>query len=315
MQDIHAYIPGIMLGASESVDVIAAKSAARYVGGFPGGDMLAIVDQRLSRRAILADPDTWIGDSDDSSAHLYRKTYKEFLDRLMKLQWEIRIIGGLATNDCIIVDGQVAVVSDPRVGLYRNVPTYYRIDRADIVKEIQTQFNRFWTEAENIGLLFEDMFLSSVPHVAEAIITVSEKRWGDLIAYLAEHPEQMRGLSPRSFEELVAELLVRDGMEVQLTQASKDGGRDILAMTSTEMGKHLYLVECKRYADENKVGVSIVRSLYGVVEFEKATKGIIVTTSDFTRGAIEFGKMVESRMDLKNYGSLSKWLRVYGRVG
>jgi hypothetical protein len=49
-----------------------------------------------------------------------------------------------------------------------------------------------------------------------------------------------------------------------------------------------FLIECKRYAPSHKVGVELVRALYGVRMHEKATKGILATTSTFTHGAKAF---------------------------
>jgi restriction system protein len=46
------------------------------------------------------------------------------------------------------------------------------------------------------------------------------------------------------------------------------------------------LIECKRYADT--VDVGIVRELYGVVNSEKANRGVLVTSGRFTHDAQKF---------------------------
>ena len=43
-------------------------------------------------------------------------------------------------------------------------------------------------------------------------------------------------MSPRGFEELVAEMLSRLGYEVTLTPASRDGGKDIYAARRDHLG-------------------------------------------------------------------------------
>lgn len=90
-------------------------------------------------------------------------------------------------------------------------------------------------------------------------------------------------LDSRSFEHLIERLYNEIGYETQLTQAQNDKGRDVIAKNS-ESGKleHL-LVECKRYS--TPVNVKVARALLGVVSDEKVNKGVIVTTSRFTRGA------------------------------
>ena len=47
-------------------------------------------------------------------------------------------------------------------------------------------------------------------------------------------------VSPHKFEELITELLEREGMNVHLTPKTRDGGRDILASLNTAVGEHLY---------------------------------------------------------------------------
>lgn len=95
-------------------------------------------------------------------------------------------------------------------------------------------------------------------------------------------------MDSRSFEHLVERLYDELGYETQLTKSQKDKGRDVIAK-NTKLGKmeHL-LVECKRY--NNPVGVEIARALLGVVSDEKVNKGVIVTTSRFTRGAKELAR-------------------------
>lgn len=135
----------------------------------------------------------------------------------------------------------------------------------------------------------------------------------ELIKRLASRPELMRSLHPRKFEELIAELLRDRGYEVQLTPSSKDGGRDILAIKREDIGCALTLVECKRYAEGNRVGVDVVRGLYGVVSAENATKGLIATTSYFTSGAKAFRDRVQYRLSLADFDVLQSMLHDFRR--
>lgn len=138
------------------------------------------------------------------------------------------------------------------------------------------------------------------------VISANEK----LLRMVRRDPRSVYNLSPREFEELVAELLDQQGYEIALTPPSKDGGFDMYAARKDGLGEFLYLVECKRYALDHRVGVEIVRGLYGVVEKEKASAGIVVTTSHFTKGAHEFQRSVSHRMSLRDYIHLQQWLGV-----
>jgi restriction system protein len=121
-------------------------------------------------------------------------------------------------------------------------------------------------------------------------------------------PAAMRNMASREFEELIAELLSRQGFYVELTPPTKDGGFDIFAAQHTDLGKFLFLGECKRYSETNRVGAEIVRALHGVVQQHKATAGIIATTSFFTSGAASFQRTVEHQMSLRDYIDIQNWI-------
>lgn len=137
------------------------------------------------------------------------------------------------------------------------------------------------------------------------VMEVSE----ELLHRLSENPSLVYELSPRKFEEVVTELLSRQGYEITITPLTRDGGKDIYASQKTALGSFLYIVECKRYAPDNPVGVGLLRKLYGVVEAEKATAGILATTSFFTKPAKEFQKQIEFRVSLQDYLGIQKWLK------
>jgi CheY-like chemotaxis protein len=124
-------------------------------------------------------------------------------------------------------------------------------------------------------------------------------------------PSQLRRLMPsREFEELIAWLWNKLGYEVELTARTRDGGRDIIAIRKAETYDRV-LIECKRYAPENKVGVGLVRSLYGVLESEKATKAVLTTTSTFTEDAKIFLEHNKWRLEGHDFDRIVDWLRKF----
>src|SRR5215216_5530600 len=90
--------------------------------------------------------------------------------------------------------------------------------------------------------------------------------------YLSRHPERLYDLSPRRFEELVADILQDMGLDVQLTKATRDGGFDIYAYFRHEVSSFVMLVECKRWAPHNPVGIDIIQRLYGIQQTQQANK-------------------------------------------
>lgn len=132
-----------------------------------------------------------------------------------------------------------------------------------------------------------------------------------LIRALATTPLDIYGLSSREFERLIAELLARQGWEVQLTASTRDGGYDIFGISWDSNGTpSSCIVECKRYASHRKVGVEIVRSLYGVKESlrGRVDSALLATTSGFTRGARAFRSSVYN-LDLADHDLIVDWIR------
>jgi restriction system protein len=123
-----------------------------------------------------------------------------------------------------------------------------------------------------------------LPAATPKIITVQNQ----LALDLKRRPSDVHKINPREFEELIAELLSDMGLEVKLTPKANDGGRDILAFIHSGIGKHLCLVEAKKYREDRKVGIGLVRSLYGVLTDEHANSAMMVTTSSFTKPAQQF---------------------------
>jgi restriction system protein len=114
------------------------------------------------------------------------------------------------------------------------------------------------------------------------------------------------------FEHLVREIFEKEfkssGGEVRVTQASRDGGVDAVAFDPDPIRGGKIVIQAKRYA--NTVGVSAVRDLYGTVMNEGASKGILVTTSDFGPDAYAFVR--DKPLTLLNGANLLHLLERHG---
>lgn len=131
--------------------------------------------------------------------------------------------------------------------------------------------------------------------------------------YFQKHPDKLYDLEPRKFEELIASILEDLGFSVELTKATRDGGKDIIASVRTAITSFLIYVECKRYAPENKIGVGLVREVLGVHSLRKPAKSMIVTTSFFTKDAVKEANTFENQLDLKDFNNIKEWLQRYER--
>ena len=95
---------------------------------------------------------------------------------------------------------------------------------------------------------------------------------------------------PREFELQVAQALQARGLSVEVTGGAGDEGVDIIARDPAPVTGGTYLVQCKRYAPDRKVGVAEVRELYGALQEKRASKGILATTASFTTPAVRFAE-------------------------
>jgi restriction system protein len=114
----------------------------------------------------------------------------------------------------------------------------------------------------------------------------------DVLSSLEQRPNLME-LTPGEFEALITNLFERMGLETRMTQASRDGGVDCVAYDPRPIFGGKVVIQAKRY--KGTVGVSAVRDLFGTMQNEGASKGILVTTSGYGKASFEFadGKPLE----------------------
>lgn len=114
------------------------------------------------------------------------------------------------------------------------------------------------------------------------------------------------------FEHLVRQLFAKvfssPGAEVHVTQASRDGGVDAIALDPDPIKGGKIVIQAKRYT--GTVTVSAVRDLYGTVVNEGANRGILVTTSDYGPDAYRFAQ--GKPLTLLNGGNLLSLLSEHG---
>ncbi|MBB3049954.1 restriction system protein [Prauserella isguenensis] len=112
-------------------------------------------------------------------------------------------------------------------------------------------------------------------------------------------------MSPTEFEHLVRQLFEATGMGAWTTQASHDGGVDAVAVNEDPIVGGLCVVQAKRY--RSAVPAEAVRSLAGVVEDRRASRGVLVTTSWFGPSARAFARR-NGRIQLIEGGELKHLL-------
>lgn len=116
-------------------------------------------------------------------------------------------------------------------------------------------------------------------------------------------------LSWREFEQLIANMLEAEGYRVELMKGSKDGGVDVVAIKdlgNTGLFKSVW--QAKKHRLDRKVGLSLVRELADTRLEHGASKGIIVTTSFLTSGALERVERDQYLLGKVDRADLDRWI-------
>ena len=123
--------------------------------------------------------------------------------------------------------------------------------------------------------------------VVGAVVSVlGQRKRTALVGQVAESASRaaLGEMTWREFEGLVHEAFRLQGYSVRrLGGDGPDGGVDLVL----DRGSEKVLVQCKQWR-AMRVGVSVVRELYGVMAARGAAAGIVVTAGSFTSDAIEF---------------------------
>jgi len=112
-------------------------------------------------------------------------------------------------------------------------------------------------------------------------------------------------LSPQRFERVILDLLAAMGFgggnlaNGHMTKTTGDGGIDGI-IHEDALGLDAVYVQAKRYAPDNKVSRPDIQRFVGSLTGEGATKGVFVTTSDFSKEAQDFVTRVQHRIVLIN---------------
>lgn len=132
------------------------------------------------------------------------------------------------------------------------------------------------------------------------------------VAHLIDDSVNIAAMDWQEFEHLIREIFEKEfssgGGEVKITRASRDRGVDAIAFDPDPIRGGKIVIQAKRYT--NSVDVAAARDLYGTVVNEGATKGILVTTSDYGPDAYAFAK--DKPLTLLNGSNLLHLLAKHG---
>lgn len=129
-----------------------------------------------------------------------------------------------------------------------------------------------------------------------------EAAWKQIRAELeSELLDQVMQMSPGRFEQLVVEVLVAMGYGGQHADAARtigqsgDGGIDGI-IDEDPLGLETIYLQAKRW--DGVVGRPEIQKFAGALQGRRARKGVFITTSSFSREAVDYAGRIENRIVL-----------------
>lgn len=192
----------------------------------------------------------------------------------------------------------------------KNLPSTFQIDDHS---EYLSKWDARGMKVNELEVRLADKLLLYDAHADLAAWNRIEPRLIQLNSELLgklEALEDVWTLAPDQFEQLVGEVLIKNGYSVLWVPGGKDGGIDIVAASK----ERDFLIDVKRYKASRPVTVELVRAVYGVAESvaitrpERILHGGIITSSRFTKDAQEFKKTLRRRPLLHDFEWLSDQL-------
>lgn len=155
----------------------------------------------------------------------------------------------------------------------------------------------------------EESVLDPEEQIASGVARINDDIADQLLTRILAH-------DPVFFEQAVLELLMAMGYggaegTATRTQLSSDGGIDGI-IDQDALGLSRIYVQAKRYGGDNSVGHEAIQAFVGALAGNQANQGVFITTSRFSRTAIDYADSVATRVILIDGERLTRLMIRYG---
>ena len=215
---------------------------------------------------------------------------------------------------------KAGLVESPRRGYFRITERGVNVleDRPDKINmkylERYPEFTEFRNSSKSVSEESDDVqeYEESTP---EELMGIGHRKLQNDLAY--ELLDNIKRCSPSFFERLVIDLLVKIGYGGSREDAGKaigksgDEGIDGI-IKEDKLGLDIIYVQAKKW--ENSVSRPEIQKFAGALQGQRAKKGIFITTSTFSKNAIEYTSVIDSKIVLIDGEQLAK-LMIENGVG
>lgn len=162
--------------------------------------------------------------------------------------------------------------------------------------------------AHGAGVAADETTLTPEEAIERHHEKINEKLSDDLVTTIL-------ACSPSFFEKLVIDLLVKMGYGGSLREAGevigKSGDEGIDGIIKEDrLGLDTIYIQAKRW--KGQVGRPDIQKFAGALLGKKAKKGILITTSDFSKEAIDYTMGIENKIVLISGGKLAQLMIEHG---
>ena len=180
----------------------------------------------------------------------------------------------------------------PEYAEYAHMPVTSKVDSTGEKKDIEEKLGEM-TPTEQMDVAFK---------------SINDDLAADLM-------QKVLDMSPNFFEKLVLDLLLNMGFGSRnkemaiVTPTSHDNGVDGI-IPEDALGLDKIYIQAKRYTD-NPVSKPEIHKFIGALDEQKASKGVFITTSKFTSGAVETANKASKKIVLIDGKSLADYMIEY----
>lgn len=173
------------------------------------------------------------------------------------------------------------------------------------------EFRKFYeykkTKEQNQTIILDEEKLSPEELIENAYNSYNNNLVSEIL-------DLIHKISPKVFEKLVVEVLVNMGYggtfedAAQVIGGTADEGIDGI-IKQDPLGLDVIYIQAKRW--ETNIGRQELQKFVGALQGKHAQKGVFITSSDFTKDAIDYVKNLSSKVILINGETLAKMMIKY----
>ena len=192
----------------------------------------------------------------------------------------------------------------------------YLVSHTDLRKKDLLEYPEFAAYASGTSVDIPPISISSAENDSEPEVTPTElfeSAYSSINKDLAsELLQKVMEQTPQFFEQLVLDLLraMGYGTSAQTTPFVHDDGIDGIIFED-KLGLGRIYVQAKHYTVGNNVGKPAVQQFSGALDEQHSTKGIFITTSDYSKEAKSYVKTLPKSIVLINGEELAKYMIEY----